>query len=114
MLAKTDGAIDFTQPATAVAARIRGVDPWPGAQALLRDQPVKLFRARARAGEGNAAPGTVTAIDKDGMHVAAPGGTVVIREIQAAGRKRMAAQQFAAGRGLAVGDVLAAPKPEPT
>lgn len=113
MLTKADGAIDFTQPARTVAARIRGVDPWPGAQALLRDQPVKLFRARARAGEGSAAPGTVVAIDKDGVHVAAPGGTVVIRDIQAAGRKRMAAQQFAAGRALAVGDVLAAPRPEP-
>ena len=36
MLAKADGAIDFAQPAAAVAARIRGVDPWPGAHALLR------------------------------------------------------------------------------
>lgn len=110
MLTKADGAIDFSQPAAAVAARIRGVDPWPGAQAVLRGQPVKLFRARARAGEG--APGTVVAIDKDGMHVAARDGIVVIREIQAPGRKRMPAQQFAAGRGLAVGDVLTPPAPD--
>src|SRR5512143_2256805 len=34
MLTKADGAIDFSQPAPAVAARIRGVDPWPGAQAM--------------------------------------------------------------------------------
>jgi methionyl-tRNA formyltransferase len=34
---------------------------------------------------------------------------VVIRELQVAGRKRMAAVQFAAGRGIAVGDVLARP-----
>ncbi|HEY5924472.1 MAG TPA: methionyl-tRNA formyltransferase [Kofleriaceae bacterium] len=108
MLTKADGAIDFAQPAAAVAARIRGVDPWPGAQAVLRGQPVKLFRAVARAGEG--APGTVLAIDGDGMHVAAAGGAVVIRDIQAPGRKRMSAQQFAAGRGLAVGDVLARPQ----
>lgn len=112
MLTKGDGAIDFAQPAAAVASRIRGVDPWPGAQALLRGQPVKLFRARARDGVGGA-PGTVLAIDGDGMHVAASTGVVVIREIQAAGRKRMAAQQFAAGRGLAVGDVLATPQVDP-
>src|ERR1051325_5983408 len=47
MLDKSDGLIDFAQPASAVAARIRGVDPWPGAQATLRGQIVKLFRARA-------------------------------------------------------------------
>jgi methionyl-tRNA formyltransferase len=120
MLTKADGVIDFAQPASKVASRIRGVDPWPGAQAVLRGQPVKLFRARAReegtapgaAVPGGATPGSVVAIDKDGMQVAAGDGLVVIREIQAAGRKRLAAQQFAAGRGLAVGDVLERPATE--
>jgi methionyl-tRNA formyltransferase len=110
MLVKTDGAIEFARPAAIVGARIRGVDPWPGAQALLRGQPVKLFRARLRAGEG--APGTVLAIDHDGMHVATQDGVVVIREIQVPGRKRMTPQQLAAGRGLVVGDVLGTPKVE--
>jgi len=34
---------------------------------------------------------------------------VIIRDIQAPGRKRLAAQQFAAGRGIAVGDELSKP-----
>jgi methionyl-tRNA formyltransferase len=105
MLAKADGAIDFARPAGEVAARIRGVDPWPGAHALLRGQPVKLFRARPAPG-GPAVAGTVLAIDPAGVHVAALDGAVVIRDLQAAGRKRLAAAQFAAGRGIATGDVL--------
>jgi methionyl-tRNA formyltransferase len=120
MLTKADGAIDFTLPATKVAARIRGVDPWPGAQAKLRDQTVKLFRAKVAPGGG--APGTVLAINEAGIHVAtgpdlvdgkpAPTGegAILIRDIQAPGRKRMHAQQFAAGRGIAVGDVLSKPE----
>lgn len=118
MLAKTDGAIDFAQPAAAVAARIRGVDPWPGAQAVLRGQIVKLFRARPVPGQATwpwpvpaAPPGTVLTIDASGVQIAAADGGVVIREVQAAGRKRMTAAQFAAGRGIAVGDVLARPEP---
>lgn len=116
MLAKADGAIDFAQPAARVAARIRGVDPWPGAQAVLRGQPVKLFRARAAAARAAPAPaaaaaGTVLAIDGDGVRIACGDGAVVIRELQAAGRKRMTAAQFAAGRGIAVGDVLGRPEP---
>ena len=123
MLAKTDGAIDFGGPAADVAARIRGVDPWPGAYATLRGQPVKLFRARAIAGSAaaaqgalpaasaSAASGTVLAIDAAGARVACRDGSVVVRELQAAGRKRMAAAQFAAGRGIAVGDVLVRPEP---
>lgn len=113
MLAKTDGLIDFTQPAAAVAARIRGVDPWPGAQAVLRGQIVKLFRAQPAPGTPVASgpPGTVLAIEPAGVQVAATDGAVVIRELQAAGRKRMTAAQFAAGRGITVGDVLARPEP---
>ena len=58
------------------------------------------------------AAGTVLSIDAAGVQVATGDGAVVIREIQAAGRKRMTAQQFAAGRGIAVGDVLGTPTVE--
>ena len=112
MLTKADGAVDFAQPAHRVAARIRGVDPWPGAQALHRGQIVKLFRAVPQARPpGAEAAGTVIAIDAAGLHVACGEDVCVIREIQAPGRKRLAAAQFAAGRGIAVGDVLARPEP---
>ncbi len=110
MLAKSDGAIDFTQPAHAVAARIRGVDPWPGAQAMLRGQIIKLFRARPDPEAPSDAPaGSVLAIDAQGIHVQCAGGAIAIKDLQAPGRKRLTAQQFAAGRGVAVGDVMAAP-----
>lgn len=112
MLTKAHGAIDFAQPAAAVAARIRGVDPWPGAHAQLRGQPVKLFRARADGAGAGAPPGTVLGIDAAGARIACADGSVVIRELQAAGRKRLTAAQFAAGRGIAAGDVLAVPPPE--
>jgi len=107
MLDKTDGAIDWAQPARAIAARIRGVDPWPGAYATLRGQPIKLFRAIVTERAAEAGAGTVLAIDREGVHVACTGGVVAIREVQAAGKKRMAAQAFASGRGIAVGDQLA-------
>jgi methionyl-tRNA formyltransferase len=109
MLGKGDGAIDFTAPAPEVAARIRGVDPWPGAVAALRGQVVKLFGAEAIASpEGAAAPpGTVLAADgKHGVVVACGDGAVAIAELQAPGRKRLSAAQFAQGRGIAAGDVL--------
>jgi methionyl-tRNA formyltransferase len=110
MLDKADGGVDFARPAALVAAHIRGVDPWPGAIAVHRGQPLKLFGARASAGAG--APGTVLAIDEAGAHVATADGAIVIREVQPAGKKRMAPRALAAGRGLAVGDVLATPPRE--
>lgn len=111
MLDKATGVVDFTQPAARVASRIRGVDPWPGAQATLRGQGVKLFRAIAQgAAPAGTAPGTIITIDAAGAHVACGDGALaVVRELQAAGRKRMTAQAFAAGRGISVGDVLGRP-----
>lgn len=115
MLDKADGAIDFARPAVAVAATIRGLDPWPGAYATLRDQTVKLFGARAvpedDAGGAAAAPGTVLAIDGRGVVVACAPGAVAIAEWQAPARKRLTAAQFAQGRAIAVGDVLACARP---
>jgi methionyl-tRNA formyltransferase len=131
MLTKADGAIDFSRPAREVAARMRGVDPWPGAQATLRGQTIKLFTrdgvevvnsgpARSPANSGpypgtvltasTGAPGTVLAIDDAGAHVACGTGAVIVRELQLPGRKRLAAAQVAAGRGLVVGDVLGTPE----
>jgi len=113
MLQKSDGLVDFARPAREVAARIRGVDPWPGAQALHRGQIVKLFRATATPRPpGPEAPGTVIAIDDAGLHVACGQDVCVIREIQAPGRKRLTVAQFAAGRGVAVGDRLSRPDTE--
>jgi methionyl-tRNA formyltransferase len=106
MLDKTDGAIDWTQPARAIAARIRGVDPRPGAYTTLRGQPIKLFRAVVTDRTAAGGLGSVLAIDREGVHISCAGGVVAIREVQAAGKKRMAASAFAAGRGIAVGDKL--------
>lgn len=112
MLSKADGVIDFARPAAEVAARIRGVDPWPGAQAALRGAAIKLFGARAAGAASAAAPGTVLAVDATGAHVACgDGGAVVVRELQLPGRKRLRALDVANGHAIAVGDVLAAPAP---
>ena len=122
MLEKVDGAIDFAREARLVAARINGVDPWPGAYAMRGTEPIKLFRASVAVGanapglldvipldvpERGAHPaGTVVAVDTRGLVVACADGAVAISDVQAPNRKRMAAAQFAAGRGIAVGDVL--------
>lgn len=105
ILRKEDGRLDFTQPARAVSARARGVDPWPGATALLEGQVVKLFGPRplgAGAAPG-AAPGTVVAIDAAGAAIACGDGALAFAELQLPGRKRLPASAVAAGRAITVG-----------
>ena len=111
ILRKEDGRLDFTQASRAVSARARGVDPWPGATALLAGEPLKLFSPRVPDGvpDGSdvraigGAPGTVVAIDAAGLWVACADRAIVFAEVQLAGRKRMTASAAAAGRALTTG-----------
>ncbi len=108
MLRKEEGEVDFARPARLVAAHVRGVDPWPGAWARLPSaagEPVvlKIFGARVASETAAAAPGTVLEIGAAGAKVACSDGAVWLLELQVPGRKRLAAAQVAAGRGIAVG-----------
>ena len=104
MLKKQDGRIDWQRPAADVASLIRGVDPWPGAVTTLAGASLKVFAATLASGEGR--PGTILAVDDSGLLVACGQGACLIAEVQAAGKKRMLARAFAAGRALAPGSVL--------
>jgi methionyl-tRNA formyltransferase len=109
-LRKEDGHLDFHQTGATVSARARGVDPWPGAMALLDGQPVKLFGpslascATWPASSPEVAPGTVVGIDAAGVAVVCGDGLpVAFAEVQLPGRKRLPAAAVASGRSIAVG-----------
>ncbi len=98
---KAEAAIDWTRPATELDRHIRAFNPFPGAQARFAGQPVKLWRAVPVAGSG--APGTILAIDRQQVVVACGDGALSVAELQKAGGKRLAVQQFLAGHPLQVG-----------
>jgi methionyl-tRNA formyltransferase len=110
-LEKEDGRLDFSQPARAVSARARGVDPWPGATARLDGEVIKLFRPRvvgAREIESVATPapagaGSVLGAGPDGLIVACGDGAVAFAEMQLPGRKRLATGVVLNGRPIAPG-----------
>lgn len=90
-----------------VARHIRAFDPRPGAYTTLRDTEVKMFGAVASetAGdEGGPNHGEVLRIDGDGMLVATGDGSVIVSFVQPSGKRRLTAQEWARGRGVALGD----------
>jgi len=95
--------LDWSQPADRVARAIRAYDPRPGAFSLLRQIEVKLFGARVMT-DTQGDPGTVLAVDEGGMLVACGGGGVRVSYVQPAGKRRLAALDWAQGRGVSVGD----------
>jgi methionyl-tRNA formyltransferase len=105
LLRKEDGRIDWNQPAWAVHAQIRGMNPWPGAHTTLGGRHIKVHRASpSTLDPEGATPGEVTALDPEGILVACAEGTLEIHELQESGRKRVDARAFISGRRVAVGD----------
>lgn len=105
LLKKEDGRVDWTQPAQTIARRVRAFQPWPGSTTHLGGRALKLWRARVHEGAAvEAAPGTVTAADRDGIVVACGQGTWLrLLEVQPESGRRMPAASFAAGSRLAPG-----------
>jgi methionyl-tRNA formyltransferase len=103
-LSKSDGRLDFRQPAAAVSARARGVDPWPGASATLQGEVAKLFGPTVVGGTGT--PGEFLGLLAQGLAVACGDGAVAFAEVQLPGRKRMSGKALLAGHPIRPGTVL--------
>jgi methionyl-tRNA formyltransferase len=104
MLTKEDGRLDFRQPARAVSAHARGVDPWPGATARLAGDSIRLFAPRLLSRQG--APGEVLGLVDEGLAVACGQDAVAFGELQLPGRKRLPAAAVLAGRDIPPGTRL--------
>ena len=103
---KAEAAIDWQQPADAIARRVRAFDPFPGAQALLAGDTLKLWAVRAHPAAPTAVPGQVLSVDADGILVQTGEGALCITELQRPGGKRLAAGEFLRGQRIEAGQVF--------
>ena len=106
MLKKDDGLVDWHKDAKILECLIRGLDPWPTAFCFLNSKRLRLFNPEVLHKESDAQPGTVLQADKRGIFVACGSNTLVIREIQPEGKKRMSVESFLCGHPIAAGTLL--------
>jgi methionyl-tRNA formyltransferase len=107
-ISKSEARIDWREPAVAIARRVRAWNPWPVAETLLDGQQLRCFASEplgAELPDGSRAPGQVLASDAQGIEVQTGAGRLRLCTVQAPGRQRVAAADFARGRVL-VGKVL--------
>ena len=103
MLSKDESPIDWNQPARYIIDHVRGLVPWPVATATLGGTEFKIYRVEYTDQKTEKAPGTLVALTKKGLLVAAKGGDVVlVRELQAQGGKRMSAPDYFRGHPIAL------------
>ncbi|MDF0650242.1 MAG: methionyl-tRNA formyltransferase [Nitrospira sp. LK265] len=106
LLKKEDGLIDWTMTATALANRVRGLSPWPGAYTFFGAERWSIWKAVSNVSATSEKPGTIVAVNKQAIEVATGDGLLDIREIQTANSKRMSVSQFLAGHRVTVGGQL--------
>lgn len=106
LLKKEHGAIDWNRNALEIHNQVRGLDPWPGAYTHWRGVALKLFRTLPLAGNREGKPGSIAAVDAQGVKVFCGLGTLLVRELQLPGRKRLPAAEFQRGQPLAAGEIL--------
>ncbi|MCX9157323.1 methionyl-tRNA formyltransferase [Niveibacterium sp. 24ML] len=106
-IAKQEAALDFREPASLLARRLRAFDPFPGGLATLDGVAIKLWKGVAEDGQG--APGTIMQADEHGVVVACGIGQLRLLTLQKPGGKRLAAADFLRGHPLQAGQQFALP-----
>lgn len=93
-LEKREGQIDWTQPATEIARRIRGFNPWPVCFSALEGDNLRIWAGHADEQASDAAPGTIISADAEGIRVAAGSGSVYLTELQLPGGRPQTARNL--------------------
>lgn len=98
-LTKAEAELDFTQPATVLAARVRAFNPWPVAWCTAGELRLRLWMATAGdTTDQPTAPGTLLPPGSDHLRIACgPDGRQVINILQA---------QLPGGRALCARELL--------
>ncbi|MCR4606564.1 MAG: methionyl-tRNA formyltransferase [Oscillospiraceae bacterium] len=104
MLDKSICPIEWCEPARKIIKKIYGLQPWPVAVTVLGEKELKIFSADYGLNADGAEPGTVIKADSNGIEVACGSGeSVIIKELQAPGKKRMSASAYLNGCRITAG-----------
>jgi len=102
------GRLDWERPAHDLHNLVRGVTPKPGAYATWQGKRLKVWRTEVVGVEGaaGAAAGTVENVGTGGILVQTSKGALRLLEVQPESKGRMAADAWARGARVAVGQAL--------
>jgi len=106
-LTKEQGLINWSRPAEQLYGLIRGLDPWPGAFTYYNEKMLKLFGCfLGNKGKIFSEPGKIKGLNERGLEIETGKGSILVKEIQAPGKKRLPVKEFQRGSTLSVGSIL--------
>jgi len=105
-LTREDERIDWSRSSRDIFNQVRGLVPWSGGFTLWNDEVFKIWSCRVTANASDAEPGTVLACDSNGIEVKTGDGSVILTQVQPAGKKAMDASEFIRGGKMTKGTIL--------
>jgi methionyl-tRNA formyltransferase len=113
LLRKEDGALDWSQPADALARRVRAYTPWPGAYTTWEGRTLKVLRAAPAAPLADPPALGVVALAPDGhggqrILCGCGQGALALEVLQLEGKRALPAAEFARGQARIAGARLGA------
>ncbi len=106
MIKKDMGKIDFSKDAVSIERLIRGLNPWPSAYTYFNGKTLKLWECDVLDKDYEGEFGEVVDVDKERIYVKTGDKTLVIKELQLEGKKRMKTLDFLLGNQVSKGYVL--------
>ena len=106
IISKQMGEIDWKKSAVEIERLIRGLNPWPSAYTMLEEKTLKLWKAEVGDTIEDALPGQIVNVTKSSFTVCCGEGSLVIRELQLEGKKRMETDAFLRGYPVSEGTIL--------
>ena len=93
-LDKAEARLDWNQPATALARKVRAFEPWPVAEAVVAGERLRIHGAVALELAHGVIPGTLLAAGRQGIDIACAEGALRLRVVQRAGGKAITAADY--------------------
>lgn len=110
LIRKESGEIDWRKTAAEIHNRVRAMIPWPVAHTFYREKLLKIWQSEIHIADLETKyklPGTIVQIVKNvGFIVATGAGHLLVKRVQAEGKKQMGAYEFVIGHDVEVGETL--------
>jgi methionyl-tRNA formyltransferase len=102
-LEKENGHIDWKKEAREIDRQIRAFNPWPGAYTKWGDRLLKVYKGEVRERTPAGKAGAVVWVGSDFIEVEAGKNSLLIKEVQLEGRKKMTIREFLSGHPISSG-----------
>ena len=100
-LDKSYSPIDWNKSSKEIIKQIYGLQPWPVATATIDGNKLKIYNAILTNTETKKSPGSIVKADNNGIEIACGDGlTILLKEVQAAGKRRMSTSDYLRGHPI--------------